>query len=98
MWVFPMTKVAQSEDNSTAATRALGEFAGVSADGLTEADSIVHSVTRYRITLRLFCGSARGRTRRTDAVLRWVNAHELAQLPMPAAQRKLALRLKLVAE
>lgn len=95
MWVFPMTKVEAGEDAAAAASRALHEFAGVRAEGVAEADSIVHSVTRYRITLRLFCGRARGRTRETDAALRWVNAHELAELPMPAAQRKLAQRLKL---
>jgi A/G-specific adenine glycosylase len=98
MWVFPMAEPQPDESGESAALRALKQYSGLDAGLPQRCDSIVHSVTRFRITLDLYrCQAPSGRVRPGEPgnKVLWVNNHELSELPMPAAQRKLASRLDL---
>jgi A/G-specific adenine glycosylase len=96
MWVFPTIEVAAQERPDSAARRALCVHTGLSADDFRRVHELTHSVTRYRIKLEAYvCLGLRGRAIATDRcqAIRWVPRAELPAMPMPAPQRKIALRL-----
>src|SRR5690606_7858802 len=93
LWLLPTVEQGPQEVPAHAARRALTEAAGLHITDATPLHCITHSITRYRVTLTL-CASrgVRGvaRARGAYAELRWVEHAALAELAMPAPQRKLA--------
>lgn len=83
MWEFPRTAVERLETPLAAAER-LG-FADL--HGLLV---VKHSVTQYSITLHSFVARAKKQKRE----LSWFSQDAIAELPMPAPQRKVAEALK----
>ena len=96
MWQFPVTSPEPGESAETALVRVVRDSAGlrVRVGGLLT--SIRHGVTRYRITLDAYvCAPAGGVGRaKRSRTLRWLDPDELGPLPLPAAHRKLAERLR----
>jgi A/G-specific adenine glycosylase len=92
MWQFPNTECRPSESSRAALERALSDVIGVGLESARTVTSIRHSVTRYRITLDAYLCEPRApvTTGRSRADLAWVAPHELEDLAMPAAHRRLA--------
>jgi A/G-specific adenine glycosylase len=105
MWQFPNVELAPGEHIGEAARRALRHWCGI--EGLLQPArspeeskatndpvpfaEVKHSVTRYRITLKLMELTTRQNPEPVacQAVL-WADAEKLRALPMPAAHRRLA--------
>ncbi|WP_241159379.1 MULTISPECIES: A/G-specific adenine glycosylase [unclassified Desulfovibrio] len=95
LWEFPGGAVQEGEEPGAALLRHLREGCGLGAQLLEGGGHIVHTRTRYRITLhwrRLGLGeSAPGSLPALpDDSWRWVTPEELASLPLPAPHRKVA--------
>jgi A/G-specific adenine glycosylase len=104
MWQFPNVELAPSERTDDAARRALMDWCAIdgaiktarSSDTATLEEpaafaEVKHSVTRYRITLKLIelTTQEKPQAKTCQAVL-WADAEQLRALPMPAAHRRLA--------
>jgi A/G-specific adenine glycosylase len=104
MWQFPNVELATDERTDDAARRALMQWCAI--DGRpksarsSETDTtkepavyaeVKHSVTRYRIALKLIelTSLETPRAKACQAVL-WADAEQLLALPMPAVHRRLA--------
>lgn len=94
MWQFPNVNLDDQEPESEGLQRALRTWCGTSGHVGARLHSLQHSVTRYRITVHLYEVTLH------DApgpglcqALVWGDHHQLTQLAMPAAHRKLASRV-----
>lgn len=92
MWLFPTLEHEVNETAQQAALRALGYWCGYAATGGEVARELQHSVTRYRIQLRLVrCQQARAtRSLANCQRMGWFTFGELSELALPSAHRKLA--------
>ena len=92
LWEFPGGDVPEGEEPGAALLRHLRASCGLGAQLLTGGGHIVHTRTRYRITLfwrRLGLKDAGAPTLPANT-WRCVTREELAGLPLPAPHRKLA--------
>ncbi|MBD5557939.1 MAG: A/G-specific adenine glycosylase [Desulfovibrio sp.] len=95
LWEFPGASLADGEEPGAALVRLLRAETGLAvAPG--SGGKILHTRTRYRITLhwrRLGLAQNAGASLPAlpDATWRWVTPEELANLPLPAPHRKLAV-------
>lgn len=97
LWEFPGGDVRPEETPQAALLRHIREETGIAARLREGGGSIVHTRTRYRITLhwrRLVppqdCGEAAAVPPLPESAWRWATPEELARLPMPAPHRRLA--------
>ncbi len=92
LWVFPFDTVASSETAPKVALRVLTRDCGLQPQRSTETAQLEHTITRFRITLRVFDCQTSGRLGPSAAYrqLRWVAIDELSARAMPAPHRKLA--------
>ena len=99
LWEFPGGVVADGERPGAALLRVLENETGLAARLGGHGGSIVHTRTRFRITLH-WRRLARPEDAtalpplpraRPDGAWRWVSREELARLPMPAPHRRLAV-------
>ena len=94
MWQFPNVDLNSQETPQAGVVRALNEWFGVRSACGEPLLSLQHSVTRYRITLRLFASSVSGAPKPLACqAARWLPLEELPTLAMPAAHQKLAALL-----
>ncbi len=104
MWQFPNVDLEPDEPTGDAARRALMTWCGIdgkakslrslTSDSTSEPApyaEVKHSVTRYRITLKLIelTSQQKPEPKACQAVM-WADAEQLRALPMPAAHRRLA--------
>lgn len=94
LWRLPTLEHPASEAPHVAGARLLETLLGPGGD-LTLATTVQHSVTRYRVTLNVFRVTSRSGkwALAKDAGLGWRTFAQVAELPMPAAHRKVALTL-----
>ncbi len=95
LWEFPGGDVRPDETPQDALLRLLRDKTGIAARLGEGGGSIVHTRTRYRITLhwrRLIAPEKRGAAPPLPPghSWRWATPEELARLPMPAPHRRLA--------
>ena len=92
LWEFPGGAVPAGEEPGAALLRHLRAGCGLGAQILEGGGHIVHTRTRYRITLfwRRLRPMEAGASPLPDDTWRWVTAEELAGLPLPAPHRRLA--------
>ena len=96
LWEFPGGALPSGEEPGAALLRHLQEGCGLGARLLEGGGHIVHTRTRYRITLhwrRLGLAEAtasRALPPLPDETWRWATPEELANLPLPAPHRKVA--------
>lgn len=96
MWTFPTVECGAEESPLEGARRAARELAGLQVVPGNEVSRLRHQVTRFRITLHaLACAAEPGKARPVGAAaIAWKRPEELAGVPMPAAQRRLARLLE----
>ncbi len=96
MWTFPTVECGADESPPQGARRAARELAGLRVVPRGELSQLRHQVTRFRITLHaISCAAESGKARPVGApAIAWRRPEELAELPMPAAQRRLARLLE----
>ena len=91
MWEFPRGEVARGQTDATAAVALLAKL-GIVADLGDELLTLVHAVTRFRITL--VCRLADFRSGRVQRGLypnaEWVDVSRLAEYPVSSPQRRIA--------
>lgn len=97
LWEFPGGEVLPEETPQAALLRHIREGTGIAARLREGGGSIVHTRTRYRITLhwrRLVLPEDSGKEAAApplpETCWRWATPEELARLPMPAPHRRLA--------
>lgn len=97
LWEFPGGEVPPEETPQAALLRHIREGTGIAARLREGGGSIVHTRTRYRITLhwrRLVLPENSGEVAAVpplpETCWRWATPAELARLPMPAPHRRLA--------
>lgn len=92
LWEFPGGAVPEGQEPGAALLRHLREGRGLEAQLLEGGGHIVHTRTRFRITLhwRRLGLAAAGPGPLPDDTWRWVTPAELANLPLPAPHRKVA--------
>jgi A/G-specific adenine glycosylase len=96
MWQFPSVELEPREAPERGAERAVRQTLRTTVQCGELLGSVRHSVTRYRITLRVY----RCRVRNDEAAkppigqAKFVAAAELAELAMPAAHRRIARLLE----
>lgn len=95
LWEFPGGSLAAGEKPGAALARILGAETGLAVEP-GRGGKILHTRTRYRITLHwrrlaLAESGAGALPPLPDAAWRWVTPEELADLPLPAPHRKLAV-------
>jgi A/G-specific adenine glycosylase len=95
LWEFPNVEVADG-DGATNSQSFLRPF-GVELEDLEPFGEIKHSITRYRITVRVFRGRVPAGAARETAAGRWLSLAQLEPLPFTAAHRKILERLALPA-
>jgi A/G-specific adenine glycosylase len=96
MWQFPNVVAKPKEAIESAASRAALEQTGLEVATEQALSPIVHSVTRYRITLEpLRCRSESGRPRPGANLqqLRWFEPRQFASVPLPSAHQQIVRHL-----
>jgi adenine-specific DNA glycosylase len=91
LWEFPNLETAKKRD-------AIDELAnaclGFYPDFLKSFCSLKHTITRYRISLDVFCGEASPAIPVASHDVRWCKLKQLDQLAFPSAHRKIVETLK----
>lgn len=93
MWDFPRFPIPDASAIATTLRSEVAAQAGLQLGELVELATIRHSVTRYRITLRCFTGTATGRLSRTET-WRWLTLEQLADYPLSVTAREFVERLR----
>jgi A/G-specific adenine glycosylase len=95
LWEFPHAPLAQGEGHEEAAARLLADLTGIEAVIGAELLTLRHSVTHHRITLVCFQAAYRAGRFRSGSYQqgRWLRLGQLADYPVSAPQRRLALEL-----
>jgi len=98
LWMLPWVERDTQESESAAAVRAVVSASGLDARDEGPLQDLKHSVTRFRIHLklrqvRLVSPSPVARGGSTEPVTRWCSREDLEDLAMPAAHRKLVRTL-----
>jgi A/G-specific adenine glycosylase len=98
MWQFPTATLSAGDTVEDGLRRALEQCLGTAVGSRTEGLVLVvrHSVTRFSITLDAYgCRAPTGPLRAAHGSnLAWKLPSELGELALPAAHRKIALRLQ----
>ena len=84
LWEFPNAKLSRGKSFRSAAAELFGDFPGASKRLCT----IRHCITRYRITVEAFRGSASSMFKSNGSAL-WLNIRELDGLAFTSAHRKI---------
>jgi A/G-specific adenine glycosylase len=85
LWEFPNIEVKGETDLNKVAKTSLG----FSPESLEKFHTIKHTITRFRITLDVFRGSANGRASHFGNRSQWLNARELRGLPFSGAHKRI---------
>jgi A/G-specific adenine glycosylase len=95
LWQLPSSEVRKRETAEAAAARTLAELVGLTATVGEHFLSLRHAVTRYRVTLDAYrCRAERGSARSLGvADVGWKTRHEVGELALPAAHRRLVRAL-----
>jgi A/G-specific adenine glycosylase len=92
LWEFPHGEMQPGETPAEAAARLVREASNLTVEAGAELTTLVHGVTRFRITL--VCVGATWREGEFDSKVyrqgRWLHPAELAGLPFSSPQRRLA--------
>lgn len=91
LWELPGGKVEAGESPEEAVVRELWEELGARAEGVEALPEVRHAYSHFRVILHPFeCRLAEGSSfSRTAAPCRWIAPEERADLPFPAATRKI---------
>jgi A/G-specific adenine glycosylase len=93
LWDFPRVGLTSHDDQRRAVQICdkIRDLTGVSIELGEVLTTIKHGVTRYRITLACYEATCAGRAdRRQYAEQKWIDAQQLAELPLSTTGRKLA--------
>lgn len=94
LWEFPQTEVRQGESSQVAAGRAVKEATGLTVRVSRKRAALVHTVTRYRVTLNAHPAEPERLAPRSatkgQAKYRFIPTAGLDELAMSSPQRKLA--------
>jgi 8-oxo-dGTP diphosphatase len=94
LWEFPGGKIRRGESALDAARREVCEEMGIEAIGLEEWACVAHHYDDRSVSLHVFEGSCSGEPEPADgASFAWVTPEELAELPIPDANRALVAQL-----
>jgi len=95
MWLFPNAEVGVKETPEAAVARALQSAVGLRGQAAGLLCVVRHTVTRFRITLDAYRTSVSGGVAKALSVSEyaWKEPHELHELAMPKAHRRIAIAL-----
>ena len=91
LWEFPNL---EANDNGARVTRLARQCLGFNLAAIQPLCSIAHTITRYRIRLDVFRGTAQSTPILGAQVLRWCTLKQLDDLAFPSAHRKIVRKIQ----
>jgi len=86
LWEFPNSEYSEPAETIKSAAK---QCLGFSIPKLKIIGTILHTITRNRIRLRVFYSEKKHRTGKTNGSERWCSLQQLRKLPFPSAHRKI---------